>query len=371
MKCLFIANYIVYKDNANGVAKKIKDQILSLRNMGVEVDYVFVKDGIVYFNEDGHCHQICQQGDSFHKYWDVMLTKLPKFINKKYDLLYMRMDYISSKMLQFLKYCKININKRCLEIPTFQHKPEPGARLTTVAAFYFRKVYHRRLHKYIDRIVTFSDDEFIYKIPTIRIENCISNVDVKVYDYSPRPNELNLIGVAMMTPSHGFDRVIRGISEYYKNGGKDNIKFYVVGDGNVKGQWQKNAEELNVADHVVFTGKKDGEDLNELFSKSNIAVASLAIFRKKCNKCSELKIREYFLRGIPFIYSANEPSIEKYNEIFCKKVEHNESPIDISDVIEFAHIINYGEVSPAMHSYAINNFRWEQQFQKIIDELGG
>lgn len=369
MRCLFIANYRI-NENANGVAKKICNQIKSLKDIGVDVDYVGVEESQIKFYKGLSEHVLCREISQFHKYWDTMLDKLSKILDEEYDFLYFRLDYISNKMLMFLKYCKKHVKKICVEIPTMQHKPEPGARFTSILAFYFRNIYYSKLKKYVDKIATFSDDEYIYGIPTIQIENCINVDDIEVYNYNLCDKELKMIGVAMMTPSHGFDRVIKGISDYYSKGGKNKITFYIVGDGEIRGQWQQLANELNVSEHVFFTGKKSGKELDELFSKSNIAVASLAIFRKKCMKCSELKIREYFHRGIPFIYSANEPCISEFNDLYCKKVAHDETAININEIIDFANNIDYNAVSLAMHDYAVKNFRWETQFQKIIKELG-
>ena len=71
-------------------------------------------------------------------------------------------------------------------------------------------------------------------------------------------DNLKLIGVANVAPYHGFDRVIRAISEWEKINTNKTIHFTVIGIGEEgyyrELQWL--ATELNVEHRVHFLGPK-------------------------------------------------------------------------------------------------------------------
>lgn len=95
--------------------------------------------------------------------------------NGEPDFLYIRFTPVDRKFIRFLKELRqrYGLAKIMLEIPTYPYKGELLHDITMVP-FYFKDVFHRRrLKRYVDRIVTLTDDRLIYGIPTIHIMNGI------------------------------------------------------------------------------------------------------------------------------------------------------------------------------------------------------
>lgn len=375
-KLLFIANYNanIDKQKYEGVFKKIKLQIDILKKY-FTVDYIYILNNNIYIykSESKQSILLTEEESKFYKSWSNMYISL-SCINEKYDYIYIRNDCVIPELFKFLKKYKGN-NGKCkiiLEIPTYMKKVEPGTSIISTFAFYYKNILSKKyFKKYIDIIATFSDDKEIYGVPTVNIENAV-NVDEFSVIKNDRKNKniINMLGVAMMTPSHGYDRVIMGIKNYYEkyNYSPDvKVYFYIVGDGIVKKDWEKLVNDNNLNEYIKFLGKKSGADLENIYNKCDIGVASLAIFRKKCSKCSELKIREYCAKGLPFIYSACEPTIENKN--FALKVPHNETSINIDNVVKFVNNFDYENIPEQMHKYSKENFVWDKQFEKIFERL--
>ncbi len=367
MRILFIANYIVNAE-FDGVAKKIKYQREAFERKGIKCDYTFVDGNEIYLSLNNKKIYICERKTSFRDSWDKMLTMINEMIdNSMYNFIYYRLDHVSYKLVKFLKINKKRGSTIFIEIPTYQKKPEPGLGVKSKIIVKYKHYIAKRFNGNVERIITFSSHSKLYGVDTICIENGVDTNSVIPIECKKYDSNLTIVAVAMMTPSHGFDRLIRGIHQYYINGGNQYIKLNIVGDGFVKNQWQQLVDKLNLNNNVFFVGKKSGKDLDELFLEANIACASLAMFRKDTPKCSELKIREYFARGIPFIYSANEPEIEKFKNLYCLNVEHNENPISIENILLFLDNINYDTVSIEMRNLAKEMFSWDRQLQKVIN----
>ena len=77
----------------------------------------------------------------------------------------------------------------------------------------------KNLVKYIDRIVTYSNDDYVFNIKTIKTKNGIIFEDYETVKESPEKNKnaINLIAVAGFSFWHGYDRLLRGIGDYYND----------------------------------------------------------------------------------------------------------------------------------------------------------
>src|SRR5690606_9061528 len=88
------------------------------------------------------------------------------------------------------------------------------------------KICRKRLRRYIDTILTYSKDEEIFNIPTIQLSNTINNTIVKK-KATYTDGVINVIAVANFSFWHGYDRFLKGLSEYYSCGGTQNIKLHL------------------------------------------------------------------------------------------------------------------------------------------------
>lgn len=364
---LFISNYHIDSEwlMCDGVMKKITLEIATLKQLNFNVSYIAIKGESVYLCESNQTILICSVSKSFHFMMKQIFQNLLKRGFFHYDYIYYRYEHISLSMLKYFRKVSKNLGKVIAELPTYQEKWEPHTPLKGILLFLMKRILNEFPFKFIDLIVTFSEHKKIYGIPAIQIENFVDVDSIPISLKKDNSTDIRLIGVAMMTQSHGFDRVIRGLYNYYLDGShKTKVYFDIVGDGAPKREWEEMVQKLHLTNFVFFHGLKGGEELDALFNKADIGVASLAIFRKRCNKASELKIREYCARGIPFIYSAFEPILADTG--FCLRVPHDDSFIDINLVLEFYNEIINKDCKQEMRHFAEQFCTCKSQFEKVI-----
>jgi glycosyltransferase involved in cell wall biosynthesis len=237
--------------------------------------------------------------------------------------------------------------------------------------FFQDKRNRNKIKKYIEFFISFYDYPSIFGAKAIVIDNAIDVSSVKYTgDKAEALNEVNIIGVALIVNIHGYDRIIEGLKNYYAEPeNTKNVNFYIIGDGPEAPRLKALVEKYQLTEHVFFTGVKKGKELDELFEKSNVAVASLAAHRRGAKTTSELKVKEYCTRGIPFIATSTDKSLPE-NPKFVKIFSADESPVDIRKVVEFVEICNAdADLSKYMRQFAEENLTWERQLKKVIEAL--
>ena len=151
---------------------------------------------------------------------------------------------------------------------------------------------------------------------------------------------LHLIGVAEVHYWHGYDRLIHGLGEYYRQYHDKEIYFHIVG-----GVWKSEMyhsqhapgfHELithyHIEKQVIFHGQKMGKELDELFDLADFAIGSLARHR------------------MPYIL----------------KAPADESAIDITKIIRFCSTL---DIPPKQIRNSIYHLSWKNQMEKVIKEL--
>lgn len=171
-----------------------------------------------------------------------------------------------------------------------------------------------------------------------------------------------------MSRWHGYDRLFEGLNEYKCLSNRYRVIVHMVGsdgDGSLK-KWKQLVEQLSLQDTVLFEGMKYGDELTQIINECDVGIGALGLYRKGLYLTSELKIREYCARGLPFIYSAKDTALCGELE-FCYKVPNDNTPIDVSRIIEFClktrEIKNLPE---KMRSFAKEKMTWQAQFSKLF-----
>jgi hypothetical protein len=181
-----------------------------------------------------------------------------------------------------------------------------------------------------------------------------------------------LIGVAEVHYWHGFDRLIAGLGEYYKETSHPRqVFFHIVG-----GVWKSEMydsihapgfselmDKYGIRDKVVFHDQLFGEDLNMVFNQCSFAIGSLARHRSGITSIKTLKNREYATRGIPFIYSEKDSDFDQ--QPYVIKASPDESPIDIQQILDF---IDRHSFNPEEIRKTVENLSWKIQMKRVIDE---
>ena len=330
---LYVSPTAINFSQLDGVQKKILNQSKAFQDFGCDVSILTYFDGkVLLYNVKTKQHNEIASGKSKI---DV-LRSAPKIV-KGYDYVYVRYPMSDFIFIHALKSIHKNGIPVVVEIPTYPYDTEHGKSMKGRVIDAMDRYYRKDLYKYVQRICTFSDDKEIFGIPTI---NTINGIDFSQYqlDYTPMNLEqcINLIAVSGMYIIHGYDRLIKGLGKYYSAGGKRNIVLNIVGSGNVENQYKELTEKFKLHEHVIFHGRKFGQELLDLYKGQALGVNSLAIHRANLVNESTLKTKEYAALGLPVISSSYVDAFSKEgNEKFALMVAPDESDVDINTIINF------------------------------------
>jgi hypothetical protein len=199
----------------------------------------------------------------------------------------------------------------------------------------------------------------------------VSSIELRKDNKDKQTNLITLIGVAALEEWHGYDRVIQGISDYYKSNTiqKTNINFIIVGSGGAETRLKAMVRDLDVSQYVSFKGTLQGNALTEAFNQADVAIASLGLHRIGLYKASVLKSREYLARGFPILVSADDPDIPVTLE-FVYKSRGDDSAIDIGNLIEWhERYAKKGGTAESIREFAAQNVDYKRKVKIFVSGL--
>lgn len=358
MRGLYVAND--YK-NIPGVDKKVKSQINA-------------------FNEQKL--NIYRYNLPLNNCIDKIITRLPSNINMKpfkiktdlenIDYIYIRKPFIDKSFIKELKRIKrIKPNlKIIMELPTYPYDKEITANIGNIFILLKEKIWRKKLYKYIDRIATYSQDDSIFNIKTLKISNGIDTKDIKVKKNKTK-KEINIIAVASFSRWHGYDRFIEGMGKYYESYNGEPIYLHLVGDGQELEIYKGLVKKYNLGDKVIFHGRQTGDNLDQIYDNCDIALDAMGRHRSGVFYNSSLKGKEYAAKGIPSISGVETELDYAKGFKYYFRVPADESYIDICEVIKFYNEIykndeSYLEVINEIREYAEQNFDIRHCLEPII-----
>lgn len=369
MKALFLIFHSFYA--ANGISKKIHYQVDALKACGIDTELCYVHEENGYKQRRVDDKIICDYGNGIK---GKILKRIEYgsisnyAINNHIDMIYIRSAHNANPLtIHMVKQMYKAGIQNILEIPTFPYDQEYDSFRKKLELFP-DKLFRRRMMKYITKIVTFSEEKKIFGIPTIQISNGIDFNHIpqkqRIGDIS---KELHLIGVAEIHYWHGFDRVIKGMVNYYRQHPDYKVYFHIVGD--FFGERERNEiipliKQYQLEKYILLHGRQQGEELDHLFEQTDMGIGSLGRHRSGIHSIKTLKNREYAARGIPFIYSEFDSDFESMPYIM--KAAADESPIDIQQLITFRKETT---LAPMKIRNSIRHLSWENQMQKVINSL--
>ena len=285
------------------------------------------------------------------------------------SFIYVRNTILDLRQILFLRKLRKNYpnSKIIVELNTYPYDKCEFARKNTWIFFYKDFTYRHFYKFYINKFVVYGDFKKIWGVQTIKTINGInfSNV-VKKNDCSDKTS-INLISVAQYQKHHGYDRLIKGIADYYSNGGKENIVYHVVGNGFSIDSYKELVNSLNLNEHVIFYGEKNGKELDEIYDKSDIAIATLGFHRINVKVSSAIKTREYLAKGMPIVYSGIIDIIDdSFKYQYC--APEDESNIDVNKILELFSIysVNREKISKEIIEYVTKKASMNEAFKPIV-----
>ncbi|MBT5221025.1 MAG: glycosyltransferase family 4 protein, partial [Woeseia sp.] len=110
-----------------------------------------------------------------------------------------------------------------------------------------------------------------------------------------------LVGyVGVMGAQEGLDHLLRIVRTIVFDRGRDDIHFCLVGGGTELAKLKNYAQELDVSDHVTFTGRVDDQTLLEVLNTAEVCV-NPDVPSEMNNKSTMNKIMEYMSLAKPIV----------------------------------------------------------------------
>ena len=225
-----------------------------------------------------------------------------------------------------------------------------------------------------NRVVQYAPEGFWFSIgsnqKTLLIGNAVDVKAITVRVNSPMwpSEELKLIGVAQLASWHGYDLVIRAISEFEQTTGrKFKISFTVIGTGPALDDLKRLTKSLALENQVKFTGNLHGNELYEKYDDAHLAISAIGIHRIGLNYSSALKAREYCAVGIPFLATGIDPD---FNSDAAFRYEIN-SRDDVGPIVDFftsLQRVNQFANPATIRKYAEENLDFGKKVKLILED---
>ena len=200
---------------------------------------------------------------------------------------------------------------------------------------------HRFLNKYVDVMAVLSNELEVkkcYGIDILTINNGFDFSTINTRTANTKENEINLVAVSSMNYAHGYDRVIEGMHRYYENGGKRNILFRIVGEGEASPRCKKLIHNYDLVDRIDMLGYRTINELQSIYDNSDIGLSALALHRFKYQnlKNTVMKNKEYVAAGLPVV-GCSPLDLAEVEELkkYVLEVPSTEEPIDMNTIISF------------------------------------
>ena len=388
MKILFLV-YHGFEDYS-GITKKIHYQVKGLKENGYDTRLCYYD-----FSPEGHrCRYV--DGQVIEDYgtgkWAAIRQRM------SYDCIY---DYCVREGIQ-LVYARSFMNANPWLIRFFKKLHKAGIHAVTEIPTYpydqeFKKfgwktqtelkidhLFRKMAYQYMDAMVTFSDAKEIFGQKTINISNGVDFDSIPLHQpsaISHQPSSLHMIGVAEVHDWHGFDRVMAGIGEYYRqnqtalatphslleNSNKPDVFFHVVGGvhpNRMNNVFAPIINQYGIQDKIIFHGQLFGDELTKVFNQCQFAIGSLGRHRSGITVIKTLKNREYATRGIPFIYSEQDSDFD--HQPYVLKAPADESPVDIQQIFDF---MDNFKMNPKDIRRTVEHLTWNIQMQRVVDAV--
>lgn len=370
-KIFFYANIRTY-DLTLGITRKVFLEIEAFRKQGYNVTYSgYLKDGVAIFDNNGEViikkeYPIKNESISHLMRRTLLMNLCIEFLKGReceYSFSYVRYHFFDKTYVKLLSVLKRVSNKVIIEAHSTP-KFEKG--LTPMAYVGWKDArWNRYAKQYVDLVASMSDEETLWGIETVKISNGIDIDSIKLHEYKGEKSEINLIAVSYEGSVHGYDRVLRGMYNYYLAGGNRTIRFHIV--GTTMGSTDLLIKKLDLQKYCIKYGPKAGKELEEIYDMANMGVGCLANHRIGSFYGSALKTKEYIAKGIPFIYGWKEKVLENFS--YAKCYELNEDPIDINSVIHFYDSLDKEKLPQKIRACLGAEDTWEFQIKKVINAI--
>lgn len=347
-KGIFIYSGQIDKQNLSGIDKKVLAQFKTFEDNGFDMKLLQIQKRVnSKFSNLIYAIRHRLPNGNINLAW-------PNIENiKEVEFIYFRRPaFISTSLIEYLNKLKVKnpTLKIIMEIPTFPYDGELNTRLVDKPILLKDKRNRKLLEGLVDRIAVQNNLNIIFNIPTLIFTN-----GIRVDDYTKRENlklnGINICAIASLEPWQGYERVIVGLSNYYKEGGTENIQISFVGTGREETFYKNLVKEHNLQNNIHFLGFLSGKELDDVYSNSDIALDAFGRYKTGNEISTSLKSREYLAKGLPIISGSKIDILDSADKYYY------EFPSN-SSAIYFKNIVSF-----------FNNTYQKNNKQEVIDEI--
>lgn len=373
-KLLYITRYSIHQDF--NLKAKFDGQLNAFRNLGFDTYFIGFDQRYFYLvNGDkktivGKTHFGIPSYLHTAFYNDLHKAAIKAINLVGFDFVYWRAAPIWKSSCKLGKVIKDNGASLIYEIPTFSTNREADMSLLRKLYTLFTKRKSDKFNeRYVDYYVVIGEEAGgVYNgKPAINIENGVDVNSLKARSPKKDDDEIHILALASMCYWHGYDRLIKSLSQY---NGKQKVIIHMVGgnDGGCLGEWKQLASDLKLNDKVIFHNSMFGKQLDDIVDLCDLGAASLG--RKDFKFISELKTREYIARGLPFIMAVDDMVLSKLEQKYWIKISNDDAIPDMSKIIEFAlEMRNKENLIDDMRKLACDILSWEAQYKKLFNYI--
>ncbi|NEQ55418.1 MAG: hypothetical protein F6K11_35770 [Leptolyngbya sp. SIO3F4] len=230
MKGIYLSN--IDPEQSFGYMPKILGQVKGLTQLGIDME-------LVCFNADSKISLVtclCAEtkcelsveilgsagGGLLIRRLNLFKSTLRQISINRPDFLYLRYPRSEPLYLWFLFRVRMCLPEIIIlsEFPTFPYDAEYKRAITVKDKLVFGldKLTRKYLKYFLDQIIAINYERPIFEIPAISIDNGINVADYAVRAKLQDSNHpvICLIGVANVSPWHGYDRILKGLADYLK-----------------------------------------------------------------------------------------------------------------------------------------------------------
>lgn len=365
--------YITYDSvkKSEGVEKKVASQIKEMSR------FFLTKRVIIGKKNDSFLKKVLSPlpGGSAQREYEKALEEIKSYGELKF--VYIRRGVFDRANLHFLRKLRSILPKATIivEFPTYPYDNELIHSKTMWPWLFKDKLTRKHLKDIVDRIVTYSEDEYIYGVPTIKTQNGIIVDDIPLrqdYTYS---EEVKLLAVASMQLHHGYERIIRGMGNY-KKCHETKVKLFLAGSGERIDYYKELTRSLHLEEDVIFYGNKTGKELDEIFDDADIGLGSFGFHLIGAERTisSTLKTREYLAHGLPFVSACVEDVFLDDSDCdFYLKFPDDDTDIDIEKIVDMYDQLktkySKNELRHRIHIYAKQKVDMSVVMKPVLDYI--
>lgn len=370
MKNLFFYSNHFEDDKTIGITQKVHGELSAFRELGYNVTYsAYTKNGVAIFDNDGE--QIFSMNYKFNNSRinrvmrrNLLIKCCCRFLGNDicYDYAYLRFHFFDRLYNKLLKQLK-----------------QSGAFIIVEAHAYPYRIWTNKIkwpiyildilftpvvRNKINLVAIMGKAQKPWGIQAVHIDN---GIDLKKYPKQEKTlsSKIRLISVANEQSAHAYYKVVNGLADYYNKGGKEDIIVNFVGE--YMESTRKLIKRKGLENRFVFWGKMCGDELDEVFNKSDLGLGAFSHRNDDSGSC--IKTKEYFARGIPFINGWKELAFDD-SYPYVLRFDTADEIINMFDVVEFYHKLeNDYSISDSMRSFAKANYTWISQIRKVLSKV--